>query len=83
LRQIGEALRFLEAAQAPDAAIAGDIEHFDRVIAERRDEKALSFDVDREMIDAPPDFGHVDRRDEGERRLGAGRPRSERTEERH
>src|SRR5689334_5759822 len=60
LRHIGEALRFLEAAETALVPISGDVEHLDRVVAERGDEQALALQVDREVIDATIDARHFD-----------------------
>ena len=58
------------------ARFATDVEHFERVVPERRDEQALAVNVDRQMIDAALDRRHGDRAGQSQRlalRLEDGR----------
>ena len=53
-----DALRFVKTAQGSQVCVVCGIQHFDRVVAERRDEQPLPRRVESQMIDSAAHPGH-------------------------
>ena len=56
----GNTLRFVEAGEALDDPAVAQIDHFNRVVAERRYEKPLVRQIHGEVINAAADGGNLD-----------------------
>ena len=62
-----DALRFVEPGQGAEMNRLGGVEHFDRVVAECRDEQPLRRRIEGEMVNPPLYAGQSHRRDLPER----------------
>ena len=57
-------LRFMKTGYCVYLLRILDIYYFERIVAERGDKQALALDIDRHVVDAPLDVGHLNRCDQ-------------------
>src|SRR6267142_2295284 len=73
VRHDGDPLRLAKTRQALDVSAGLEIEDFDRIVAECRDEQSLRARIECQMIDAALDARKVDGADQVKRCLTSGR----------